>query len=119
MATTLNDVAREARCSIATASRALAHSPRINAETRRRVEEAAERIGYDGAGALRGRLRRQKTIGLVIRVDRASTGRVSRKRSQPAQGRGAGTRRGAPAIAVCRRLTVYPRASSGAMPLGC
>ena len=45
-APTLADVAGEAGVSQATASRALADSPLVNAETRRRVWAVAERMDY-------------------------------------------------------------------------
>lgn len=43
----LRDVARAANVALSTASRALRGQPRINEETRRRVFEAAERLGYE------------------------------------------------------------------------
>ena len=43
---TLVDVAREANVHKATAARALNHDPRISAETRERVEQAAQQLGY-------------------------------------------------------------------------
>lgn len=63
---TLEDVAREVGCSIATVSRALNDHPRISALTRERVHEASKRLGYRGNALVRATLQRQKTIGLVI-----------------------------------------------------
>ena len=63
---TLEDVARDVGCSVATVSRALNDHPRISEKTRERVKEAANRIGYSGNALLRATLQRQKTIGLVI-----------------------------------------------------
>ena len=42
----LTDVAREAGVALATASRALSNPARVNATTRARVQEAAQRLGY-------------------------------------------------------------------------
>jgi DNA-binding LacI/PurR family transcriptional regulator len=66
---TLRDVARAAGVSPATASRALAQPGRVSPERRRRVERAAEELGYqpaavpgtDEAGGTVGR-----TLGLVV-----------------------------------------------------
>lgn len=52
---TLTDVARAARTSVATASRALAGRGDLAAETRARVLEAAARLGYHRAPGARGR----------------------------------------------------------------
>ena len=67
MAVTLNDVAAAAAVSRSTASRALSGSPLISEETRRKVEAAAERLGYRpnrAASALR--TRQSRLIGLVL-----------------------------------------------------
>jgi len=64
--TTLEDVATDLGCSIATVSRALNNNPRISAKTRERVLETANRLGYHGTALLRATLQRQRTIGLVI-----------------------------------------------------
>jgi len=63
----ISDVAAEARVSVATVSRALNGNPRVSAELRRRVAEAAERLGYRPNGIARS-LRRQSTdvIALII-----------------------------------------------------
>lgn len=66
---TLADVAAEAQVHIGTASRALNESTRnmVKAETVRRVQEAASRLGYS-PNVLAGSLRSQKTasIGVVL-----------------------------------------------------
>lgn len=66
---TLADVAAEAKVHIGTASRALNESTRdmVKAETARRVQEAATRLGYS-PNVLAGSLRSQKTasIGVVL-----------------------------------------------------
>lgn len=66
---TLADVAAEAQVHIGTASRALNESTRdmVKAETARRVQEAASRLGYS-PNVLAGSLRSQKTssIGVVL-----------------------------------------------------
>jgi LacI family transcriptional regulator len=64
---TLRDVAREADCSVATASRALSHGIHVDTLTRDRVRQAAERLGYR-SNLLARSLRKQKTgtVGLVI-----------------------------------------------------
>src|SRR4051812_16176944 len=66
-APTLADVAAEAGVSQATASRALADSPLVNAETRRRVWAVAERMRYQPNRLARS-LRSGATmaVGLVV-----------------------------------------------------
>lgn len=65
--TTLNDVARAAGCSAATASRALRGNPRISLATRQRVAEVAKTLRYRGNATARS-LRRgeSRKIGLII-----------------------------------------------------
>jgi LacI family transcriptional regulator len=63
---TLEDIAREAGCSVATVSRALSNNSRISAATRGRVREIADQLGYSGSALLRATLQRQHTVGLVI-----------------------------------------------------
>jgi LacI family transcriptional regulator len=63
---TLEDIATEVGCSVATVSRALANNPRISLKTRSVVLDTAVRLGYSGNALLRATLQRQKTIGLVI-----------------------------------------------------
>ncbi len=66
---TIYDVAREAGVAPSTVSRAYSRPGRVNADTARRVFEAAERLGYR-AGSLEGRGMRDRppttTLGLVI-----------------------------------------------------
>jgi len=64
---TLADVAAAAGVSQATASRALAGSPRVNARTRERVWSIADRLGFEPNRAARS-LRRGRTsaVGLVV-----------------------------------------------------
>src|SRR3954470_15285786 len=66
-APTLADVAAEARVSPSTASRALAGSPLVNTDTRRRVWEVAERLRFQPNRLARS-LRRGATmaVGLVV-----------------------------------------------------
>jgi LacI family transcriptional regulator len=67
---TLNDVARAAGVSRATASRALSDYGRIAPETVTAVKKAAERIGYQPNEIARSmRAGKTKTIGLVIIAD--------------------------------------------------
>lgn len=64
---TLNDVAREARVSAATVSRALSRPELVNAKTQQRIQQVALRLGYlpDGAGrALASGL--SHTVGIVV-----------------------------------------------------
>lgn len=64
---TLKDVAREAGVGIGTASRALSGHPRVSPETRRRLEDVAEKLGYQSNGLARAlRSNESRTIGLVI-----------------------------------------------------
>lgn len=63
----LVDVARAAGVSLATASRALADSTLVVADTRERVREAAAMLGYVAHGAARALAsRRSRTIGAVL-----------------------------------------------------
>lgn len=64
---TLQDVAREAGVSRATASLVIRKSPLVSNETRARVEQALERLGYVyNLGAARMRAERSHTVGVVI-----------------------------------------------------
>lgn len=64
---TLLDVAREAGVSRATASLVIRKSPLVSADTRRRVEETLERLGYVyNMGAARMRAARSQTVGVII-----------------------------------------------------
>lgn len=65
----LEDIAKLARCSISTASRALKGSSVISPEMRSRVQEAAARLGYQTPARIRkpGRSK-TRTVGIVLDV---------------------------------------------------
>ncbi len=64
---TLNDVARRASVSRATASLVLRDSPLVAAETRRRVEDAMRQLDYVAhRGAAGLRTRRSGSVGLIV-----------------------------------------------------
>lgn len=67
MPVTLKDIARETGYSITTVSRALNGYDDVNAETKERIREAADRLGYH-PNVTAQRLQRQRTdtLGLVI-----------------------------------------------------
>lgn len=63
----LSDVARVAGVSVATASRALSSSLQVREDTRTRVRQAAEMLGYVAHGAARALAeQRTRTVGAVI-----------------------------------------------------
>jgi LacI family transcriptional regulator len=67
MATTIADVAAQARVSTATVSRVLAGHGRARPETRERVFAAARDLGYRPSGVARSlRQRATRTIGLIV-----------------------------------------------------
>jgi LacI family transcriptional regulator len=64
---TLADVAREAGVAISTASRSFTNPPRVNARTRERIVEAADRLGYRPNALARAlESGRTRTVGLVV-----------------------------------------------------
>lgn len=67
MPISIEDVARLANVSISTVSRVVNRSHLVNAETRRRVEEAIRQLGYRPNAFARGlMLRRSEILGLVL-----------------------------------------------------
>jgi LacI family transcriptional regulator len=63
---TINQVAREAGVSIQTVSRVINHRYDVSAETRQRVQEAIQRLGYQPNAIARGLAsRRSRTLGLI------------------------------------------------------
>ncbi len=63
---TLGDVARVASVSVSTASRSLRGDEQISVETRRRVQDVADQLGYVPNAAARNlKLRRSTTLGLM------------------------------------------------------
>jgi len=64
---TIKDVAREAKVSVATVSRALNGSASVTAQTRRRILGVAARLRYVPHGAARSLVtRRTQTIGALL-----------------------------------------------------
>ncbi len=64
---TIKDIARELKVSPSTVSRALKNHPDISAETKRAVNEMAQKLNYQpNAVALSLKQRRSKTIGVII-----------------------------------------------------
>ena len=90
LAPTLADVAAEAGVSQATASRALAGSPLVNAQTRRRVWEVAERLHFQPNRLARS-LRRGATMAVGLRRARRRDD-VLRDRAEGRAGRRGGRR---------------------------
>jgi len=75
---TLKDIAERTGVSINTVSRALKDKPDIGADTKRRIRETAEALGYvPNATASNLRARRSKTIGVVVtHLDNAFYARI-------------------------------------------
>jgi LacI family transcriptional regulator len=64
---TVDDVAKAARVSIMTVSRAMNAMPGLSSETRKRVLEAAERLGYRPSRVARALAsRRSSTLGIIL-----------------------------------------------------
>lgn len=63
MGTTVRDIARVARVSIGTVSRALKNQPGLSDSTRRRVLLVAQQLGYDHSNLRRTRVRRMTLVG--------------------------------------------------------
>ena len=64
---TIKDIARELKVSPSTVSRALKDHPDISAETKRAVNELAEKLNYQpNAVALSFKQQRSNTIGVII-----------------------------------------------------
>ncbi|MEJ0004576.1 MAG: LacI family DNA-binding transcriptional regulator [Pararobbsia sp.] len=68
MGTTVRDIARVARVSIGTVSRALKNQPGLSETTRRRVLTVASQLGYDHSNLRRSRIRR---VTLLVARDYA------------------------------------------------
>ena len=65
--TSIKDIARAARVSYSTVSRALRNSELVNPETRARVARWAEKLDYSANSIARGLVTRQtRTVGLVV-----------------------------------------------------
>lgn len=70
---TIADLAREAGVSLATADRVLNGRLKVREETARRVQDAAQRIGYHGANAIRARLMAElpeRHVALILQKER-------------------------------------------------
>ncbi|MGF9563833.1 substrate-binding domain-containing protein [Neorhizobium sp. JUb45] len=63
---TLEDVAKRAGCSVATASRALSDKGAVSEIARRRVLRAAAELGYRTSTVVAGRAARRPVVGLLI-----------------------------------------------------
>jgi LacI family transcriptional regulator len=65
---TIEDVARESNASVSTVSLVLRNKPGIGAETRRRVLEAAQALGYRRQAPAPARAPGTRNIGLILRA---------------------------------------------------
>ena len=64
---TIKDVAKAAGVSEATVSRALTHSPRVKRDTRQKIQNIANNLGYHPNGLARSiRLQHTHTLGVII-----------------------------------------------------
>jgi LacI family transcriptional regulator len=64
---TIRDVAREAGVGLGTVSRVLSESPHVRPQTRQRVLEAVERLGFQPSHTARGLARgRTQTLGVLV-----------------------------------------------------
>ncbi len=77
--TSIKDIARLARVSHPTVSRALQNSPLVNAQTAAKIRKIADETGYRASAVARGLVtRRTRTIGLVVTtVDDPFAGEVA------------------------------------------
>lgn len=67
MSITIKDIAKEAGVSYATVSRALSNHPEINEETKRRILQLADRMGYQPNAIAKGLVTKSShTLGLII-----------------------------------------------------
>ena len=67
MTVTIYDVAREASVSMATVSRVVNNNPNVKPQTRKKVFEAIERLGYRPNAVARGLAsKKTTTVGVVI-----------------------------------------------------
>lgn len=74
MKITINDVAREAGVAKSTVSRVLSNNPRISEETKAKVNEVIERLGYKPNVMARNLAKNQtKTIGVILPIDVATS----------------------------------------------
>lgn len=72
------DIARLAGVSTSTVSRALSHSPLVNQETRDRILDLARSLNYTiNIGAQNLRLQQNRTVAVVIPIDRSSRQHLS------------------------------------------
>lgn len=80
MTVTIYDVAREAGVSMATVSRVVNNNPNVKPQTRKRVFEAIERLGYRPNAVARGLAsKKTTTVGVVIPdISNAIFGEVAR-----------------------------------------